>query len=89
MSQVELLDLAFFKLNVLADHRVVLPHHHFFGHRPRVLLGHVEVTRVSGRVEADLDRCWFSHGVTQRFEKSEPRRLKARACESSDSWRKE
>ena len=59
-----LLDLAFFVFNVLADNRVVFTDNHFFGHGAGIFLGHIEMARARGRVQADLDcgrlRHWCS-----------------------------
>ena len=63
-QKVILLDLAFFVLDMLAHHRVVLFDDHLFGHRACVLFGHVEVASTRGRVQADLNcgrlRHWSS-----------------------------
>lgn len=48
---------------MLAGHGVVFTHHHFLGHGPGVLFGHVKKASVSGAVEADLDGGWLSHGI--------------------------
>src|SRR6056297_3352207 len=84
-----LLDLAFLVLDVLARDGVVLPHRHLLGHRPRVLLGHVEMARVGGRVEPDLDRRRFGHAPSPAIEGPRPpvmfegRLLPARPPEST------
>ncbi len=57
-----LLDLAFLVFDMLALDGVILLDDHLFGHRAGVLLGHVEVPRARGRVQADLDGGGLCHG---------------------------
>lgn len=57
-----LLDLAFLVFDMLARDGVVLSNHHLFRHRSGILLGHVEMPRVSGRIQTDLDRRRLRHG---------------------------
>jgi hypothetical protein len=57
----DLLDLAFFVFNVLACHGVVFLNNHFLGHGARVLFGHIEMARISSRIQPYLDRCRFRH----------------------------
>ena len=61
-QEVRLLDLGFLEVDMLADNRIVLFQDEFFGHRAGIFLGHIEVTRASRGVQADLDSCWLRHG---------------------------
>src|SRR3546814_13246444 len=55
------LHLRFLEDDVLARHRVVLPHLQFLGHGARVLLGHVEIAGVRGAHHLDQLRGWLRH----------------------------
>jgi hypothetical protein len=59
---VGLLDLAFFKVDVLARNRIVFLENQLFRARARVLLGHVEVACAGRAEELDLLGCWLRHG---------------------------
>ncbi len=61
---VELLDLGFFELDVLAHDRIIFVKLKLGGLRTRVLLGHVEVTRVRGGNQLDLNDVRFCHVKT-------------------------
>src|SRR5438477_12194034 len=55
------LDLGFLKVDMLAHARIVLLEAQLLGLRARVLLGHVEESRVRGADELDLDGCRLGH----------------------------
>lgn len=42
-------------------HRVILPLDHFLGHGAGVFLGDIEVARVSGADQTNLDCCCLGH----------------------------
>lgn len=56
-----LFDFGFFEFYVLLGNRIVFPLDHFFRHGTGILLGNVEVTRVSSADETDFDCCSFCH----------------------------
>ena len=56
-----LFDLGFLEVDVLANARIVFLHDHFLGLRARILLGHIEETRVGAADELDLDGCRLGH----------------------------
>src|SRR5437763_8466741 len=57
-----LLDLRFLELDVLARNRIVLLEAQLLGLGARILLRHIEETRVCAADELDLDGCWLGHG---------------------------
>src|SRR5689334_790241 len=61
-----LLDLGFLELDVLARHRVILLEGELVGLGARVLLGDVEVARVSRRLQLDLDYIALGHNKSPR-----------------------
>ena len=71
-TKERLLDLAFFILDMLAHHRVVLTYDHLFGHGACVFLGHVEMARARGRVQTDLDCRRLRHGYLLRPKRQGP-----------------
>src|SRR3546814_4500558 len=62
------LHLRFLEDDVLARHRVVLPHLQFLGHGARVLLGHVEIAGVRGAHHLDQLRGWRSEEHTSELQ---------------------
>ena len=56
----DLLDLAFFKLDMLTHDGVILPLDHFFSHRAGVLLSDIEETCTSCAVQANFDLVGFA-----------------------------
>ena len=63
------LDLGFLKVDVLAHARIVFLEAQLLGLRARVLLGHVEESRVRGADELDLDGCRLGHRTVPNAEK--------------------
>src|SRR3954454_20623751 len=57
------LDLGFLELDVLARARIIFLEAQLLGLRARVLLRHVEESRVRGADELDLDGCRLGHRV--------------------------
>ena len=75
VSQISLLDLTFFVVDVLTHNGVVLLHNHLFGHGPRVFLCHVKVPGPRGGVQADLDGGWLRHNISPGFAAAKRQRL--------------
>lgn len=61
-----LFDLAFLEFDMLAHDGVILVHDQLFGLGAGILLGDIEEAGIRGRVHADLDLCWLSHGSILR-----------------------
>jgi len=57
----KLFDLGFLELHVLADHRVVLVKLQLGGLGAGILFGHVEISRVRGGNQFDLNDVRFGH----------------------------
>ena len=55
---------------MLTHDRIVFANRHLFGHRPCVLLGHIEVTGAGRRVQPDLDGRRLRHGLRSCFGES-------------------
>src|SRR5208337_4897607 len=62
-AREKLLDLRFLELDVLARNRVVFLEGQLLCLGASVLLGDVEIARIGGRQELDLERGGLSHGV--------------------------
>lgn len=60
---LSLLDLGFFELNVLSNHRVIFLEHQLFGAGAGILFGDVKETRSCRGQELNFLRDWLSHGV--------------------------